>query len=468
MATVFSRTGAHGDTHWYASIYLGGIHKHFTLWVNEKNNTRPSNRTEAEKLAGALERRLKQGDPRAQQRALRRITFNTAWPLFVKAYVSKKAENTQNDYHFTFEGHFRRARFANKLVRNISHTDIQDYLRTKESTLSPHTLNNQVGMLAKFFNFAKQESYWDGVVNPAKALGMRYTLPKQHQVYLQKPEHQLLLIESIYTNDKTSQEKARVLTATLAWTGIRWSEARSLLWSNVFIDNPKHTYLHIETTAVGDKIQDRTKTPAGDRFVAVCPTLVKMLKKWRSNALGDTLNDEKTRLGIDPGDRLVFASDAGTLLSPGNFRRRQFDRAKTEAHRIDSSFPLDLDVHGLRHSFSMTLDRGGLSEYARSCELGHSNTRLGSTRHYTHPEAERMNPIAADAVEKSIKEGRRELAKLRKGQVNPPAPIVPAQAPIPMKGIRRKSPKVAAAATAAAKMGKATKASPKHTTKLTP
>lgn len=467
MATVFSRTGARGDTHWYASIYLGGIHKHFTLWVNASNKTRPVTRTEAEKLAGALERKLKQGDPRAQQRALRRITFNTAWPLFVKAYVSKKAENTQNDYHFTFEGHFRKARFANKLVRNISHTDIQDYLKSKESSLSPHTLNNQVGMLAKFFNFAKQESYWDGSVNPAKAMGMRYTLPKQHQVYLQKPEHQVLLIESIRTNDTTSQEKAKALTATLAWTGIRWSEARSLLWSNVFIDNPKHTHLHIETTAVGNSIQDRTKTPAGDRYVAVCPTLVKLLKKWRSDPLGDTLVTEKTRLGIDFADSLVFPSDAGTLLSPGNFRRRQFDRAKTAAHQVDSSFPLDLEVHGLRHSFSMTLQRGGLSDYARSCELGHSNTRLGSTRHYTHPEAERMNPIAAAAVEKAIKEGRRELAKLRKGQPNPPASTAPTQAPVPAKGVRRKSPKAVAAVTAA-KKGKPTKASPRRTTKPTP
>jgi len=467
MATVFSRTGARGDTHWYASIYIGGIHRHFTLWVNQTRKARPANRTEAEKLAGALERKLKQGDPKAQQRTLRRITFNRAWPLFVADYVSKKAQNTQNDYHFTFEGHFRSARFANKLVRNISHPDIQDYLKSKESTLSPHTLNNQVGMLAKFFKFAKQESYWDGSVNPAKAMGMRYTLPKQHQVYLQKPEQQLLLIDSIYTNDATSEEKAKVLTATLAWTGIRWSEARSLLWSNVFLDNPKHTYLHIETTAVGDRIQDRTKSPAGDRYVAVCPTLVKLLKKWRSNALGDTLKDEKIRLGIDPDDRLVFPSDAGTLLSPGNFRRRQFDRAKTEAHRVDSSFPLDLDVHGLRHSFSMVLERGGLSDYARGCELGHSNTRLGSTRHYTHPEAERMNPIAAAVVEKSIKEGRRALAQLRKGQTNPPAPTAPTQAPVPAKGVRRKSPKEKVAATLA-KKGKSTKASPKRTSKPTP
>lgn len=448
MASVHSKPGAKGKTLWYASIYLDGAPRQFPLFEND-GRTRPVDRNRALKLAGNLERQLKQGNPKTKLKATRNARFITVWPLFSATIVSQKATNTQNDYKWAFDGHFKTARFAKKRVGLITHTDIQAYVDSKKGALSPHTLNNHTGMLAQFFDFAKQNGYWDGPINPARAMGIRQPLTANPTIYLSRPEHGVLLIDAF---DPVRDEKYAVLTATLLWTGIRWSEARSLLWSQCSIDDPKHSHLRITTTAVGNDIQPHPKSKAGDRWVGLCPTLVKMLKHWRGNSVqGGTMGQERQRLGIDPSDGLVWPSDAGTILSPGNFRKpdRQFDRAKRAANAKDPSFPLNLPVHGLRHSHSMLLQREGINPIQLAHTMGHSKrAMLGSSATYTHAEAERENPIVAAMVEKSIKDARKALAKQRSGKGGTTAAAVPA--PV-VKAVARKSPKAAAAATAAKK-----------------
>jgi len=451
MAGLVQRTSKQGEPLWYATIHIGGGANHWEP-IRERDGSAPADRKRAQELANLAERNYRKLAP-AKRTAARRILFTTAWPTFVADYVSTKAKNTQNDYHWAYEGHFRKAPFARKRVTNITHEDIKAYVQRKQAQpdpLGPHTLNNHTGMLAKFFQWAQQQGYWDGPVNPAKAMGIRQRLTTKHVAYLREPEHQLLLIDSIVTTDQNSQEKYRLLVSTLLWAGIRWSEARSLLWSQVKLDNPKHLHLRITTTAVGMDIQSYTKSPAGDRYVGVCPTLAAMLKQWRANPMGGTLASEKFRLGIDPSDGLVLPSDAGTMLSPGNFRRRQLKDAKEAAHKTDPSFPLDLTTHGLRHSYAMTLLRMGATNYQVGQELGHSKGPLGSTAAYTHVDAERANPIAAAMVEKSIKVAKQALKKKQQAAAKSVV-AAPVQPLVASKGITRPSPKPAAARTAAAK-----------------
>jgi len=448
VASVWSKPGSNDTTLWYATIYVNGAARQFPL--KERDGSRPAARSRALALAGRLEHDLKQNKQTVNIKNRRQALFTTVWPLFVAAFVSKKAKNTQSDYEWTFKGHFQGADFARKRVSNITHTDIDTYVAKKKKTdpLSAHTLNNQLGMLSRFFQWAEQEGYWSGAVNPAKAMGLRQRLTTPQIVYLQDPDHVQLLIDSVHTGDPRTEEKYRTLTATLCWTGIRWSEARSLLWSQVMIGNPKHRHLRIKTTAVGKEIQSWTKTAAGDRYVGVCSTLARMLEQWRRSQWGGT--DPQARLGLgiaDPDDGLVFPSEAGTMLSPGNFRKRQFNDAKGAAHKLDPTFPLDLTVHGLRHTFNMTLERQGLSTYARACELGHKDTRHGSTKAYTHPEATRQNPAAAAAIDASIKTGKTELARKAKARAQgKPAPIsTTTPPPLPKKRVARKSPGTGAA-----------------------
>jgi len=162
-------------------------------------------------------------------------------------------------------------------------------------------------------------------------------------------------------------------------------------------------------------------------------------------------NRPQARLGLgiaDPSDGLVFPSDAGTMLSPGNFRRRQLKDAKEAAHKLDPSFPLDLSTHGLRHSYAMTLLRMGATNYQVGQELGHSKGPLGSTAAYTHVDAERANPIAAARVEKSIKVARHALKKKQQAAAKP-VTAAPTQPSVASKSIARTSPKPAAVRTAA-------------------
>lgn len=465
MASVYSKPGAKGRTLWYGVIYLNGAHRQFPLFERD-GRTRPTDRTRALTLAGRLEHQLKTGNPKAQLKATRRSIFRTVWPLFYDTQVVLKAENTQSDYRYAFEGHLRHARFARKRVCLITHTDILDYVNSMKGTLSPHTLNNETGMLAQFFDYAQQNGYWDGPVNPARAMGVRQPLTPNPIVYLSKPEHIALFLDSF---DPAGEQKYATLSTLLLLTGIRWSEARSLLWSNTVIDDPKWPHLFIESTAVGNGIQPWLKTKAGHRWVGLCPTLVKLLRDWRANTTqGGTLASEKTRLGIDPSDSLVFPSDAGTLLSPGNFRKplRQFDTAKLAAHALDPSFPLALQVHGLRHSTSMLLQREGVNLIHLAHWMGHSKKALlGSAATYTHAEAQRENPIVAALVERSIQGSRKALTKQHRS--SPRSTAAPTPPPV-AKSILRKSPKAAAAATAAKRAIQQRGSTPRATPRATP
>ena len=99
-------------------------------------------------------------------------------------------------------------------------------------------------------------------------------------------------------------------------------------------------------------------------------------------------------------------------MSAGNFRKRQFQDAKDRAHDKDPSFPVDLPVHGLRHTTSMILQRSGVDPVMLAHTLGHSRKALlGATAVYTHVEAERENPIVAAIMEKSIKDAKKALAR---------------------------------------------------------
>ena len=386
---------------------------------------RPKDITEARRWAKRLETSL--GKQAAQRATVKRYArFNTLWPKFMAVWPTEKQwhTNTRLDYERAFRKHLSSpggkkavlrgqsahgCPFLQRQVRNIDHNDIKAYLQLKLSEgLAPHTVNNHQGMLAQFFDYAEREGYWVGPQNPARTIPRLSLAGAKQTVYLSKPEHYALLLESFLPK---FEDKYAVLTTTLLLTGLRWSEARSLLWSQVSLD-PKHPHSNITTTAVGLDIQDITKTPAGGRWVGLPPVLVAMLKKWAKDPFGGTDNDERIRLGLAPGDNLVFPSDSGTLMSAGNFRKRQFQDAKDRAHGKDPSFPVDLPVHGLRHTTSMILQRGGVDPVMLAHTLGHSRKALlGATAVYTHVEAERENPIVAAIMEKSIKDAKKALAR---------------------------------------------------------
>ena len=446
MAGVSKRTAKNGEVHWYAVIYKSGGSYHWER-LREKNGADPADRDAAKALAEKVDKALKKS-PAVNKTAARRIIFRTAWPLFTAYHFGSLAENSKTDYDLVYKAHFSKAPFARMRVSNINHTHIKAYVDSKlrgPKPLSAHTLNNHTAMLATFFKFAHEQGWWDGDINPAKAMGIRQKLAPSKTAYISNPAHAWMLVDYF---DKPEDEKYRVLTATLLWSGLRWSELRSLLWSQVFVDDPKHYHLRITTTAVGMDIQGSTKTHAGNRYVGVAPTLAKMLRDWRSNALGGTTAAETHRLGIAQSDGLVFPSDAGTILSPGNYRRRQFADAKKHVHGLDPSFPLDFTVHGCRHTYATNLQRMGATEFQVGRELGHTRGGLGSTAAYIHHEAQKGNPIAAAFAEKSIQEAKKAAAKLKKQGAAPAksAPVPPAV----VKQVKQASPKQTLLAKAAA------------------
>ena len=432
MASVSKRTGKNGEVHWYAVIYNegGGYHWERLLEKAGDKHSNPLGQKRAQELANQAERRYHK-IPAAKRTVSRHTVFSTAWQEFNRDYISTKAENTRNDYHYTWGAHLSKAPFHRKRVHNITIDDIRDYVELKLKTLDPHTVNNQTSMLAKFFLWAREHNYFDGDVNPAKAMGVRQTIHRKPLVFIDADQARLL----IKSFDPKVDEKYAVLTATLLWTGIRWSEARSLTWDSVHLNNSHHYHLSIRTTAVGMTIQDHPKTGAGNRSVAIPPTLAKMLKKWNSNKkIGGTLGVEMTRLGIS--SPLVFPSDAGTLLGPDNYRKRQFTEAKKRAHAKDPSFPLTLTVHGLRHSYATNLLVQGASVFSLKSEMGHAS--IQSSMAYTHYQPELGNPITAGMVENSIKKAKRTPAAATSASKTAATPV--------HKGIPRKSPKKATTA----------------------
>jgi hypothetical protein len=149
------------------------------------------------------------------------------------------------------------------------------------------------------------------------------------------------------------------------------------------------------TVAGKPTIRLGTKSPAGERSIALDPATVAALKAHRARQL-----EERLACGEAWRDHgLVFTREDGTPLRPTQLTR-MFARLARGA-----GLP-NLTLHGLRHTYATASLRAGVPVKVVSERLGHANTAITSDL-YQHV-LKAMDAEAANTVARLILEGEQQ------------------------------------------------------------
>jgi len=163
-------------------------------------------------------------------------------------------------------------------------------------------------------------------------------------------------------------DRLAALWLLLATTGLRRSEALGLPWRAIDLEGGQLTVMQRLVTVAGKPtIRLGTKSPAGERSIALDPVTVASLKAHRARQL-----QERLAWGEAWQDHgLVFTREDGTPLRPA-FVSKAFARLAGRA-----GLP-SLTLHGLRHSYATAGLAAGVPVKVMSERLGHANTAITS------------------------------------------------------------------------------------------
>lgn len=165
---------------------------------------------------------------------------------------------------------------------------------------------------------------------------------------------------------------------TLAWTGMRSDEARTLTWSQIDL-------------GAGHIRVGRAKTEAGRREIPVGPTLKAVLEHHAAWSAG--------KLGILQPEWYVF---------PGSNRTRPIDPTrpvtslKTAWNTVRGTAAVQCRLHDLRHSFCTKMAEAGVPESTMLDMMGHVSAAM--LRRYSHIRAKARRE-AIEAIEARVSVG---------------------------------------------------------------
>jgi integrase len=204
------------------------------------------------------------------------------------------------------------------------------------------------------------------------------SLPKQ-----KKKEARVLSVEEQEKLVKAFEgERLGIAFYTLLGTGLRRGELLGLRWQDV---NLKDGVIHVRQTLVpvsGGFIFQEPKTKQSKRDVPLPTKLQKALKvhqkqqEWEKRIAGDAYQDHG----------LVFCREDGQPIKPRDFN------AAFEV--VTEKAGVNINLHGLRHTFATRCLEQGIDAKTVSELLGHSTITI-TLDTYTHVMPERKRDAAA-------------------------------------------------------------------------
>jgi integrase len=267
------------------------------------------------------------------------------------------SDATLANYRWQLENHLLPF-FSSHDLPQITIAEVDRYRQAKVrgGRLSPHSINTTITRLAQVLDIAVERELIDR--NPARSRRRRLKQRKPQRTWLDRADLIADLLDAAGELDEEARidrraTPRRALLATLAFAGLRISEALGLRWRDVDL-------------AAGTLRVGAAKTDAGVREVDIVPVL------------RDELLTHKVKTSFGGIDDYVFPTQTGGRANPSNVRNRvlarSLDRANEKrAVRHLTPLPEGLTPHSLRRTFiSLLLAIGEDVPYVMR-QVGHAN-----------------------------------------------------------------------------------------------
>ena len=244
--------------------------------------------------------------------------------------------------------------FANRRLDQITVEDVDRYRRAKvrEGELSPGSINATISRLAQIMDTAIEYGHVERNVARGKKRKLRQPTPTRPWL---EPDQVAALLDAAGELDNDDRSARRPLLATLAWAGLRISEANALRWRDV--------NLSAGTIAVRE-----SKTDPGVREVDVQPELHDELVMWRATT---PLTGE---------DELVFPTRNGTPRDRHGARKLMLRCVEQANQRLQVNgkppLPDGLSPHSLRRSYASWLIAEGEDPAYVMQQIGHTDPKV--------------------------------------------------------------------------------------------
>lgn len=214
-----------------------------------------------------------------------------------------------------------------------------------------------------------KQAVWNGLLN--KNVTEQVSLPKDEYKEMRalSKDEQRRLIENIQDD--------RMGTAILfcLMTGVRRGELLALRWSDIDLEKRiihiRRTVNRVKNYEDGDTktklVVSDTKTVKSRRTLPIIDSLLDLLQTQKEKQ-----NAEKLLAGdLYENNDLVFSTETGKLIDPGNFNR-------TFARMIKRAGIENASLHTLRHTFATRSLEAGVSMKVLQTLMGHSSMSVTS------------------------------------------------------------------------------------------
>ena len=309
---------------------------------------------------------------RGEQRKPAAGTFAT----YAAAWLEAKEPRLENATYREYDAHLRLRlvpAFGQRRLRDVTRSRIEAYVAAEHAAgkVGAKTINNSLVVLAQIMARAVRDGHI--ATNPASStrddpLHLPYETPTMQHLTREQARAYLAATPTPYA----------ALAATLVTTGLRIGEAVALRWADVDLDART---LRVSRSRKLDGSVGGTKSDKA-RVVHLAPSVADTLAAHRRTRLPEMIAQPGR-----PEDALVWATQSGKMLDPGNVRRWHARTLKA------AGLPPTIRLHDLRHTAATLAVTAGESVLYVQAQLGHANVR--TTMRYAHADHQAHAAAAA-------------------------------------------------------------------------
>jgi integrase len=269
----------------------------------------------------------------------------------------ERSQRTLDLYRQRFGKHVEPV-IGRRRIQNVRGEHIASiYARQRNDGLSAWTISGTHVIVSALMSFALSRGYI--ATNPVDRLA-RSERPRQ----VTEREPQRLSDDEVRRLCSSATDRYRPIITTLAWTGMRVSEALALRWEDIRFEDNELQVRH-QLDAKGQLKSPKTRS--GRRTIPLLPIVAEEFREHRKQQLA---------LGFASPESFVFTTATGKPLNRHNVRNQGVEVAanKAELTQDDKS---NVTTHVLRRTFISHLIVGLRLDPVRVSRIaGHSNVSV--------------------------------------------------------------------------------------------